>query len=168
MAQVELVEGRTLLDLFQNPSPWMAPVSGTAASQLANVAAIELRRAAETTRPEPPIASGKGLQSIRARQVGPSRAVVLMQARMQFVNDGRRAGGRMPPPRALEPWLRRRQRQGRLRGVTPFQLARSIQQRGVRPRRFVERGLRNLPSARVEVEPLLAEGVRREWRVRGA
>ena len=167
MVKVELVRGRRLIELFEHPRPWMAPVSGNVASQLANVGAIEIRKAAEGTRPYRPIARGQGLRSIKARQVGPSRAIVSQAAHMQFINDGRDAGGKMPPPDALRGWLRRRQREGKLQGVTPYQLARSIQQKGIKPRGFVQRGVRNTRRSVRRLQPLLTEATQREWRIRG-
>ncbi|MXW35281.1 MAG: hypothetical protein F4Z60_06895 [Chloroflexi bacterium] len=169
MVKVELVEGKRLLELFEDPRPWMAPVSGNLASQYANVGAIEIRRAAELTNPKP-VRLGHGLNSIKARQVGPSRAIVRQHAYMQFLNDGRDAGGRMPPPDKLRPWLKQRQREGRLQGVTPFQLARSIQRKGIKPRRFVERGIQSMRRriGQGEAGRFLTDAIAREWRIRGA
>ena len=168
MVKVELVEGQKIIDLLTSPREWMAPMSGSVASQYANVAAVEIRRAAETTRPHPPIRLGKGLKSIRARQVGPTRAIVLQVNYMQFINDGRAAGKPMPPPSKLRPWLRARQREGKLKGVTPYQLARSIQKKGIAPRRFVERGLASAAiEATGEASEILHAAVRREWGIRG-
>ena len=168
MVQVELVAGKEIIDLLTSPREWLAPMSGNLASQYANVAAIEIRRAAEETTPHPPIRLGKGLKSIKARQVGPTRAIVQQVNYMQFINDGRAAGKPMPPPRKLRPWLRARQREGKLQGVTPYQLARSIQKKGIKPRRFVERGLASAAIAATgESAEMIRAAVRREWRIRG-
>lgn len=99
-----------------------------------------------TARAGAPVDTGAGVRSIMA-DVQATQAVVGrgMPVYMRVMDQGRRAGAKMPPPEALRGWMRRHGMSG-----SPYPLARSIARRGIKGRFFMQRGyqaaVRALPA----------------------
>lgn len=133
------------------------------AFRIAKAAATEARRLA-------PVDLGRLRDSIRpgVRLEG-QRAVALVNAGAPYaavMERGRRRGARMPPVAALVPWVRRKlgiADRRKARSVA-FVVARKIRQRGLKARRFLERGLKSV-RARGVTRRLHREGLLR-WRAR--
>lgn len=91
--------------------------------------------------------TGQSVREIHSVSV-PAYTEIRMPISMIVMDQGRAPGARMPPPNALQFWLRRRQREGKLLGVTTYQLARSIHLKGITGRRFVAAALRRVRANR--------------------
>lgn len=77
----------------------------------------------------------------------------------QTMNDGRRAGARMPPVKAIEQWLRRVRS-----SAPPFVVARSIGRKGIKGKKFMEGGLQ---AATGHIQRAFAQAAREieaQWR----
>ncbi len=84
----------------------------------------------------------------------------LPQAR--FVEYGRKPGGKLPPPDALEGWASRHGFSAR-RGTTLFVLARSIAQRGKKGRFFMRRAGRATKRALPRIMKRVASDIERDF-----
>lgn len=82
--------------------------------------------------------TGAMRRSWRSDVVGLRLLVVNDRPYSVVVDEGRRAGARMPPPAALEPWVRRKMKvpRDRVRGAA-FMLARAIKRRGIKGKHIV-------------------------------
>jgi hypothetical protein len=101
-------------------------------------------------------ATGDLINSITYQRQG-NNLNILMSDYAVYVNNGRRPGGRMPPPGSLDTWLR-------ARGIpqeADYPIRRAIAERGIKPTNFLattigrrqkefENGLANAFAADVE------------------
>ncbi len=77
----------------------------------------------------------------------------------QTMNDGRRAGARMPPVSAIDAWLRRKRID-----ASAFVVARSIARKGIKGKKFMDGGL---SAARGNIDRAFATAAREieaQWR----
>lgn len=113
------------------PEPWL----GRAISRATLLVARRIERQAKR-QGFAPVRTGGGRRSIEVREVRDGHAIV-SDLHMLVMEEGRAPGGQMPPVAPLERWGRRVLKQ---RGLG-FVLARSIQKRGIKPRRYFARAI---------------------------
>ena len=123
-------KGRKALTAMERPDRW---IDRKVVPQVTLWLARRIERYAKKLSPK---RTGGGRRSIDVTRIDSGHAIV-SDLHMLVMEEGRKPGGAMPPPDALEIWGRRvLGREG-----LGFVLARSIQRKGIRPRLFFRRAI---------------------------
>lgn len=95
---------------------------------------------AQAVRDDAPRDTGAGVRTI---QYSERQDAVIGAYHMWIQEVGRQAGSPMPPVDAIAEWLRRQQARGRLKGASPFVIARAIGRNGIAPRKYAQQAARD-------------------------
>ena len=120
-------EGQRIILALRNAPRWMPRVADAISLRV-------VRRIERLAKKYAPVRTGAGRRGIGVLEVEDGHAIV-MPLHMLVMEEGRLAGSAMPPIAPIERWARR---VIGVRGLG-FVIARSIAEKGIKPRRFLWR-----------------------------
>lgn len=100
-----------------------------------------------------------GARSIVSRVNGLTATVGSPLVHVGVMDQGRRAGAKMPPPQSLVGWMRRHGMQG-----DPYPLARAIARRGIKGRFFYKKAADQTRAKLPALARKMADGIREQVR----